>query len=105
MFNLIHYIEKQRHWSLNTFGPGPRVNGIVTHIRKELKEVEAKPADLSEWIDVIILALDGAHRQGYTPEAIVSALDKKQKINFSRQWPDWREAGDVPLEHVKENQQ
>jgi hypothetical protein len=73
---------------------------VVQHIRKELTEIEAQPTDLSEWIDVAILALDGAWRAGHSPEDIIAALVAKQAKNEARVWPDWRERSeDVAIEH------
>ncbi len=46
-------------WSSMTFGPGPRTEGVLAHIRKELIEITKDPTDPIEWIDVAILALDG----------------------------------------------
>lgn len=89
-FNFRDHLQRQADWSKKTFGPYPRVKGVVDHIRKELLEVEAKPTDLSEWIDVAILALDGAWRSGATPDQIIAALVAKQTKNESRVWPDWR---------------
>jgi hypothetical protein len=51
---------------------------------------EAKPDDISEFIDVAILAFDGAWRAGATAEQIVAALEAKQAKNEKRTWPDWR---------------
>lgn len=89
-FNFIDHLRRQRLWSEATFGPGARTKGVVEHIRKELKEIEAAPDDISEWIDVVILALDGAWRAGASPENIVLALSNKQTRNEGRTWPDWR---------------
>ena len=101
--NLIEHLRRQRAWSEQTFGPGPRTLGVTDHIRKELLEIELKPDDLSEWIDVAILALDGAWRAGYTPEEIVAALEAKQTKNESRAWPDWRAGSpDKAIEHMRE---
>jgi hypothetical protein len=75
--NLVEYIGRQIEWSSRTFGPGPRTAGLLAHIRSELNEIEAEPADVTEWIDVIILAIDGAWRAGHSPEAIVVALHVK----------------------------
>ena len=98
--NLIAMIRRQKMWSLNTFGPGPRLGGILKHIRKELVEVEESPTDVSEWIDVAILALDGAWRSGATAEQIAEAWDRKQTKNENRVWPDWRlSTEDHPIEH------
>ena len=100
--NLAAHLARQIDFSARTFGPGARSAGIVDHIRKELLEIEAKPNDLSEWIDVVILALDGAWRAGYTPVEIVEALDAKQTKNELRNWPDWRTIPyDKAVEHVR----
>ena len=102
-FDLVTQLARQRDFSARTFGPGARTQGVLDHIRKELKEIEAEPGDLSEWIDVIILACDGALRAGHAPEAIVKAWIAKQARNEKRKWPDWRTADpDKAIEHVKE---
>ncbi|CAM5574986.1 hypothetical protein MAUB1S_09664 [Mycolicibacterium aubagnense] len=101
-FDLSAHLAHQRAWSAKTFGPGPRTKGVLDHIRKELTEIEADPADLKEWVDVIILAFDGAWRAGWEPEAIVAAIVDKQARNEKRQWPDWRTADpDKAIEHVR----
>ena len=89
-FDFREHLQRQRDWSGKTFGPGRRTQGVIDHIRKELREIEADPTDLSEWIDVVILALDGAWRAGGTPSEIIAALVAKQTKNEGRQWPDWR---------------
>ena len=74
----------------------------MDHIRKELLEIEADPGDLMEWIDVAILALDGAWRSGATPEQIIMALVGKQIKNEGRTWPDWKTMSpDAAICHVK----
>lgn len=84
------HLHRQRAFSERTFGPGPRTAGILDHIRKELIEIEADPLDLDEWVDVIILALDGAWRSGHEPQQILDAIIGKQARNEARTWPDWR---------------
>ena len=102
-FYLRAHLVRQRAWSEQTFGPGERTVGIVDHIQKELAEILANPNDLSEWINVIILALDGAWRIGYSPDDIITALVAKQAKNEARTWPDWREAElGKAIEHVRE---
>lgn len=91
-FDMLAHLQRQREWSERTFGPGPRTQGVIDHIRKELLEVLADPADFSEWIDVIILALDGAWRAGASPQEIISGIVAKQTKNEGRIWPDWRTA-------------
>lgn len=88
-FDLVAHLERQKAFSLKTFGPGQRTDGVLDHIRKELKEIEENPSDVVEWIDVVLLALDGAWRAGFTPEQIASALEAKQQKNENRNWPDW----------------
>lgn len=90
--DLVKHLHRQRDFSIKTFGPGRRTAGVIDHIRKELKEIEADPTDLGEWVDAILLSLDGAWRAGYTPEQIVAAIEAKQTRNEGRTWPDWRKA-------------
>lgn len=100
--DLVAHLYRQREFSQRTFGPGARVAGVVEHIRRELVEIEANPGDVSEWIDVVLLAFDGAWRAGFTPEQIARALTAKQVKNEARDWPDWRTAApDQPIEHVR----
>lgn len=80
-------LMRQRAWSTQTFGPGPRTLGISNHIRKELEEIAADPTDTREWVDVIILALDGYWRAGGTPEKVLADIDAKVRKNIARVWP------------------
>ena len=99
-WSLTSWLRRQWAWSLNTFGPGQRTKGLADHIRKEVREVLKKPEDLDEWIDIVILGLDGFWRHGGTPEELIKRLDAKQARNFSRAWPDWRTIGDnKAIEH------
>lgn len=100
-FDLASHLTNQIEWSRKTFGPGDRRNGIVEHIGKELNEILESSGDLEEWIDVVILALDGAWRAGNSPEQIIKALVSKQAKNEGRNWPDWRTIGaDKAIEHI-----
>lgn len=101
--DLVAHLRLQREFSLRTFGPGARTAGVIAHIRKELIEIEADPGDLMEWIDVVMLALDGAWRAGHEPAQIALALATKLTRNELRTWPDWRTAApDTAIEHVRE---
>ena len=95
-------IKNQISFSEKTFGPGQRGAGLIDHIKKELIEIEKAPGDIEEWINMIILAIDGAWRNGYSPEEIVHMLIYKQIKNEKREWPDWRivEPGKA-IEHIK----
>jgi hypothetical protein len=108
-FDLISHLRRQIEFSTRTFGPGDRVHGVCDHIRKELKEVvgeaDAGRTVLHEWVDVIILALDGAWRSGSTPEQIAAAIVAKQTKNEGRRWPDWRTADQTKaIEHDRTNE-
>lgn len=101
-FCLIEHLKDQIQFSENTFGPGTRTKGIVDHIKKELNEILAKPDDLEEWIDLIMLSMDGAWRAGFTPKQIATCLSNKLAKNKVRTWPDWRNADpDKGIEHVR----
>lgn len=102
VMDLVAYLTDQRAWSEQVFGPGERTAGNVEHIRRELREIEASPKDVEEWIDVAMLALDGAWRIGFSPEQIATALQAKLDKNKARKWPDWRTADLMqPIEHIR----
>lgn len=96
------HLYRQIGFSVRTFGPGARTAGVIDHITKELEEVRESGGSLEEWVDVIILAFDGAWRCGATPEQIIAAVKDKQERNERREWPDWRtvEPGRA-IEHVR----
>lgn len=97
---LAFYVTLQSKWSRKTFGPGRRTEGVLDHIRKELKEVKKHPWDVMEYVDVAILALDGAQRicresglSAYeTGHLVGTALERKALLNRARKWPNWRTA-------------
>lgn len=95
------FADDKSAWSERTFGPGERTAGVLDHIRKELIEIERDPTDLSEWVDVIILAMDGAWRSaGADGKTLAAALVAKMDKNKARTWPDWRTAPrDKAIEH------
>ena len=101
--DLKQHLLRHMAFSHATYGPGTRTEGVIDHIRKELVELEEANGDSSEWVDVVILALDGLPRQiAYgngdraNPEHVVDSVCKmirgKQSRNEGRTWPDWRTA-------------
>jgi len=101
MDDLKEYIEKIKPWSTETFGPGPHTKGVIAHIKEECDEVLLEPYDLTEWVDIIILAIDGYWRHGGKPEDLLKDLHAKADINIARKWnPVISE--DQPVHHVKE---
>ena len=108
---LASILTAQQRFSFETFGPpGARspkdpTAGVRDHLRKELTEVDRTPHDIEEWMDVAILAFDGALRAGYTPLQVAAAFTAKNHKNSLRRWPDWRLA--VPgtaIEHLRPGQ-
>ena len=97
------FIERKVAWSRETFGPGARTAGVCTHIKKELQEVERAPNDVTEWADIILLAMDGALRAGATGADLIRAVVEKDSANRERTWPDWRTLpADAPIEHTRD---
>jgi len=101
-FDLATFINQKWDWSQRTFGPGRRTQGICEHIFKELDEITLSPTELEEWVDVILLAIDGACRSGHDGQEIVDAIITKQMKNVERKWPDWKDKSqDEAIEHLK----
>ncbi|MEM7776142.1 MAG: dATP/dGTP pyrophosphohydrolase domain-containing protein [Pseudomonadota bacterium] len=93
--DLIAHMKRQRAFSKATFGPGEHTNALCKSIGKKLDEIEsaqARTTRAEEFVDVVILALDGLWRTGLTPEEMVEAIEAKQMQNELRVWPDWRTA-------------
>lgn len=95
------HLARQIAFSRATFGPGSRTEGVVDHIREELAEVvSAKTHDekVEEWVDVVILGLDGLTRElvekhkstNAAAEIAVWSILRKQDMNEQREWPNWR---------------
>ena len=103
-YDLRKYIHIQKEWSSKTFGNTERTEGICKHIKKEVNEIRQNPNDISEWCDVIILALDGAWRRGFTPDEIVKALIVKQNVNMRRKYPMPKNDNE-PSEHIRNNEE
>lgn len=95
------FLDRKAKWSNATFGFGARYEGVCRHIEKELAEIRKDPDDLTEWVDVVLLALDGAQRAGFSPEQIWAAMRAKQRINQTRKWPA-PGGQDETVEHIRE---
>lgn len=88
--------QEKARWSTKTFGEGKRTRGLLEHLRRELAEIEQNPDDLVEWVDVILLAMDGYQRHG--GRTLLEDLRKKHNVNMRRTWPS-PESEDHPAEH------
>ncbi len=93
-----YFLNQQKDWSFSVFGPNKRTDGILKHIQKECTEVKESPDDLLEWIDIIILAMDGFLRHGGGPNDLLPILNKKLEINKQRSWNIISD--NLPIEHV-----
>jgi len=100
MAKLENWLKKQEKWSSKTFGHGRRTLGLLEHIRRELVEIEERPNDLGEWIDVVILALDGFWRHGGNPDSVMEYLTAKHRENFLRRWPKPNSEHEA-VEHIR----
>ena len=98
--NLEEHLKRQMAFSISTYGPGTRTEGVIDHIRKETVEV-LEEGDPREWVDLVILSLDGLWRSlAFTGENNWDDVSKiaaqlileKQSRNEQRNWPDWRNA-------------
>lgn len=108
-FDLKQHLLRQMAFSHATFGPGTRTEGVIDHIRKELVEVAASGGSAREWVDVVILGLDGLTRELAFGETAYGGIEadgrrdpasvarmacylviEKQSRNEARTWPDWR---------------
>jgi hypothetical protein len=101
--DLVEYVNTQLEWSEKMFGEGNRRVGTIEHIRRELTEISeatTRQDALREWVDVVILALEGAWREGFTAEQVVTAIVEKQLVNRRRTWPT-EQSPDLPIEHMR----
>lgn len=112
--NLEEHLTRQMAWSRATFGPGARTNGVLDHMTKEIVEVRESNGSAAEWVDLVILALDGLTRQLWSASddqlssdqiahTAVNMIVGKQGRNELRNWPDWRTSDpNKAIEHVRE---
>lgn len=98
---LTKILTQQKEWSSKTFGTSERTEGILKHIEKEIEEVRKDPYDLTEWVDIVILALDGYWRHGGHPGTIGPDIWSKQMKNMRRKYKV--EDENTPCEHIRED--
>lgn len=87
-FNLVAHLERQREFSLATFGPGKRLPGILALLGDGIDDLSAAPSDLMKWANLVLQAFDGAWRQGFEPADIVAAIAVKHALNEKTDWPE-----------------
>ncbi len=113
--DLQHHLLRQMAHSHATWGPGKRMEGILDHLTKEIEVVRKSNGNPSEWVDLVILALDGLTRQlafshegkrSLHPELVIAdvcrRIVERQSTNEAREWPDWRSADpNKAIEHIE----
>jgi len=87
-------VNRQRTWSTTQFGESVDLPRILNHITEATGDVEKEPARLHNWIDIVLLAMDGAWRAGHSPKEVVQAIQDVQVRNIMR---DWQNPGDLPI--------
>lgn len=111
-FDLRQHLIRQMVFSRATFGPGERMDGVLDHISKEIDEVRASGGSSDEWVDLVILSLDGLTRRLWSTmagasaddvaEAAIKMITGKQARNELRDWPDWRKSDpNKAIEHIR----
>ena len=94
LFQFIHGL-----WSDKTFGiSSPLVP--LHHLRKEVDEVIAAPADITEYADCYLLLMDAARLAGFSMTDIENAAEAKYLTNLTRQWGEPDTNG--VREHIRE---
>lgn len=88
-------------WSAETFGEVTAV-GPLLHLHKEVAELIAAPADLSEWADVFMLLWDAQRRAGISDAQITTAIRDKLAVNKLRKWGEVIDG--LPVAHIAENE-
>lgn len=116
MIALDELLKDQLDFSITTFGGGERKKAVIDHIKKEIIELEETKDAASEWVDIILLAIDGLLRaEKYNTQlkhgplindqaAILAAVGLINKLskNRTREWPDWRDCDpEKAIEHVR----
>lgn len=82
-YDLVAHMYKQRILSKTSRSPlSVKINNLLMH--KRLSEIETNPDNITPWLDMIMLVLDGAMRRGFPPVLIAGALhDRLQQTAFT----------------------
>ena len=88
---------RMTNWAEETF-PQRTNHSILTHLRRELDEIEASPDKLEEWADAMLLFMHGLRERGFDMHLLTVALETKFEINKKRKWGKPDEHGVV--EHI-----
>ena len=89
---------KMTDWSERTF-PQRTNHSILTHMRRELDEIEESPGNIEEWADVMLLLMHGLMEQGFYLKDLLQGVISKFSKNTELKWKSPDEHGVV--EHEK----
>lgn len=104
-FDFKTFVEKKMAHSYATW-PEQSLKGVLAHARKECDEIEQEInnpdglVDASEWVDLLLLSIDGAIRSGLSSSDLIRELERKHQINTLRKWPK-PASPDHPGEHER----
>ena len=94
-------MENWAKWSDSVWGENRPPNGTVNHLVEEAAELAENPTDIMEYVDVIMLAVDGLRQAGFDFAEFTDAAIKKLAINKAREWGPVDENG--VSRHVKDS--
>lgn len=86
---LLKLLQEQRQFSVATFGPEPRLAGVLDHLEKELAEVQEATGDVMEWADCFLLCIDGSIRAGGDPSNIVAYMAHRVDLYEAKHQGVW----------------
>jgi hypothetical protein len=99
MPDFVELWREQEAFSEATF-PGITPLAVARHLRSEADELIASPTDRLEWVDALLLSIDGARRAGMTCDELLALAFRKIEINRQRQWPAVVDVNES-VEHIR----
>jgi hypothetical protein len=66
--------------------PGQSTEGVICHLCREVRELQADPADHMEMADILLLLLQVADRGRVSAQALIENAFTKLEINRRRTW-------------------
>lgn len=97
MKEIEEFLKDQKEFSKKTFGKDYKISSVMSHLRKETKEIEKTPKDVEEWADAFLLLLDGLWRSGFSFSDLFKAAKRKLEKNKKRKWG--KPSSDGVIEH------
>lgn len=93
--------ERLAEVSDRKFGMNRGPIGALKHLVLEAKEAIARPDDITEYVDCLLLSLDAARRAGFEYEEILAAGHAKVSVIDGREYPKGVPEGE-PIEHIRD---